>query len=83
MSQQCTCNTLRTKNNTCYRCKTQWTSELSFSERVSSCADEEHRMSIAICGRGPPLCKQCEDDGYFVQPSLGWGQPPTIEKKDE
>lgn len=76
----CTCNTPQTRQNTCFRCKTTWTSEMDHHERVANCTDSEHRMSIAICGGSPPMCTSCTNEGYYVEPSLGWGLPREIKK---
>ena len=79
MSQTCTCNTEQTKENTCFRCRTVWTSERPHHEKVSLCP--EHRMCIAICGGSPPMCETCTNEGYYVEPSLGFGTFPEIKKR--
>ena len=78
MTEVCTCNSSKTKENTCFRCKTIWTAECSKIEKMTSC--EEHRGCVAWCGGSPPMCETCTNEGYYVQPSLGFCSIPKIKK---
>lgn len=76
---ECTCNKPQRRQNTCFRCRSEWKTELSHHEKLASCP--EHRMCIAICGGSPPICEKCTNEGYYVEPSLGFGSIPEIKKR--
>lgn len=78
-SEECSCNKSKEKTNTCFRCRTTWSSNLSYEERVSDCP--VHYMSIAICGVTPPLCSECEKEGYYLKSGKGFFDPPVLLKK--
>lgn len=76
---QCDCREYQEIERTCFRCKTVWTSEMYQFEKIAKCP--QHCAMIAVCGGSPPLCKKCEDEGYYIEPSLGFCNPPEVKKK--
>ena len=85
MSTLCNCNNESLeKTMTCFKCRSTWSEKMHHHERVASCPDEEHRMSISICGSTcPSLCQTCTDSGYSVQSEGGsWFPKYTVVKKN-
>lgn len=74
----CDCLEYQEMERTCFNCKAVWTDEMSKVEKFSICP--QHMTMIAICGGAPPLCKKCRDEGYYIEPSLGFCSIPEVKK---
>ena len=53
------------KTLTCFRCEAQWQILTEFHDRVARCP--QHYRSRAVCGGSAELCKECRDQGFYLE----------------